>query len=283
MNLGSWRAAALLLTSLFALIPQLSWAAGGEAVELKFTSSDQMYLYISLGLGALAIVTALFLRSMVLKRSPGNDKMQEVGRAIMDGALAYLRQQVRTMAIFVVLLAGGLIFLYGNRYGWSMAGGMAVAFVAGVAASYIAGYAGMLMAVQGNMRTAHAALSSYKLSLETAFQSGAVAGLFTVGMGLIGATIIFLVGGNNAMILLIGFGFGGSLAALFMRVGGGIFTKAADVGADLVGRSRPVSPKTIPETPRPSLITSATTLATALEWLQTFSNPMKSPLSQRSF
>lgn len=249
MNLGSWRAAALLLTSLFALIPQLSWAAGGEAVELKFTSSDQMYLYISLGLGALAIVTALFLRSMVLKRSPGNDKMQEVGKAIMDGALAYLRQQVRTMAIFVVLLAGGLIFLYGNRYGWSMAGGMAVAFVAGVAASYIAGYAGMLMAVQGNMRTAHAALSSYKLSLETAFQSGAVAGLFTVGMGLIGATIIFLVGGNNAMILLIGFGFGGSLAALFMRVGGGIFTKAADVGADLVGKVEAGIPEDDPRNP----------------------------------
>src|SRR5690606_29232498 len=95
---------------------------------------------------------------------------------------------------------------------------------------------GMIMAVSANMRVAAAAQTTYKGALEVAFQAGSVAGLVTVGMGLLGATVIFLVAGEHAMKLLIGFGFGGSLAALFMRVGGGIFTKAADVGADLVGK-----------------------------------------------
>jgi len=249
MNRSLGRLGSLLVFGLLSLAPNASLAAGGEAVELKFSSQDQLFLYISLGFGLIAIVAAFVLRGMVLGRSPGNEKMQSVGKAIMDGALAYLRQQVRTMIIFVILLAVGLVFLYGNRYGWSMAVYMALSFCAGVAASYIAGYAGMLMAVQGNMRTAHAALTSYKLSLETAFQSGGVAGLFTVGMGLIGATVIFLVGGNQAMFLLIGFGFGGSLAALFMRVGGGIFTKAADVGADLVGKVEAGIPEDDPRNP----------------------------------
>ncbi len=212
-------------------------ASGGENVVLTFTATDQMYLYISLGFGALAIVTAAYLRGKLLAKSPGDEKMQAVGLAIREGALAYLRQQVRTMSIFVVLLAIGLLLMFGGQYGSYMIGvWIAVSFVGGVAASYIAGYAGMIMAVNGNMRTAHAALSSYKNALEIAFQSGAVAGLLTVGMGLIGATLIFLLAGADAMKLLVGFGFGGSLAALFMRVGGGIFTKAADVGADLVGK-----------------------------------------------
>ena len=94
----------------------------------------------------------------------------------------------------------------------------------------------MGMAVQGNQRTANQALTTYKGALETAFRSGAVAGMMTVGLGLLGATVIFLIYQSDAMKVLVGFGFGGSLAALFMRVGGGIFTKAADVGADLVGK-----------------------------------------------
>jgi len=105
-----------------------------------------------------------------------------------------------------------------------------------VTASYMAGYVGMGVAVRGNVRVAHAALSSFKRALETAFQAGAVSGMFTVGLGLLGATITFMIFRQNAMFVLVGFGFGGSLAALFMRVGGGIFTKAADVGADLVGK-----------------------------------------------
>jgi K(+)-stimulated pyrophosphate-energized sodium pump len=224
-------------------------AAGGEAVDLKFSSTDNVYLIISLVFGLVAIVTGLAIRSKVLAQSKGSEKMQEVGGAIKAGALAYLRQQVRTMAIFVVLLAGGLFAMYFKSYGAALAVYVALSFVGGVAASYIAGYTGMLMAVESNMRTAHVALTSYKTSLETAFRSGAVAGLFTVGMGLIGATLIFLLAKGDAMKLLIGFGFGGSLAALFMRVGGGIFTKAADVGADLVGKVEAGIPEDDPRNP----------------------------------
>jgi K(+)-stimulated pyrophosphate-energized sodium pump len=127
--------------------------------------------------------------------------------------------------------------------------GVSLAFFMGVAASYGAGYVGMWLAVKGNVRTAAAALHSFKSSLEIAFRAGTVSGMFTVGLGLLGATIIFLLFKENAMKILIGFGFGGSLAALFMRMGGGIFTKAADVGADLVGKVEKGIPEDDPRNP----------------------------------
>jgi K(+)-stimulated pyrophosphate-energized sodium pump len=114
--------------------------------------------------------------------------------------------------------------------------GISVAFLLGVGASYLAGYIGMWLAVKGNVRSANAALTSFKDAMELAFKAGGVSGMATVGLGLLGATIIFLVYQQDAMKVLVGFGFGGSLAALFMRVGGGIYTKAADVGGDLVGK-----------------------------------------------
>lgn len=213
-----------------AMLPGLAHAAGEADVVLKFSGNDKIFLYVSLGLGIFALIYGLgYIRSGVMAQSTGTDNMREVGKAIKEGALAYLKQQIQTMLIFVVIIAVGLGALFGNPL-------ISLTFVLGVAASYIAGYAGMIMAVEGNMRTAAAALTSYKRTLETAFRSGAVAGMVTVGMGLCGATLIFLFGGDKAMTLLVGFGFGGSLAALFMRVGGGIFTKAADVGADLVGK-----------------------------------------------
>jgi K(+)-stimulated pyrophosphate-energized sodium pump len=234
------RRGATLLLSLFSAS---AFAAGAEAnVKLVFTNQDKIYLYISLGLALIAILFGFGIRSWVLRQSPGTEKMQEVGAAIRDGALAYLRQQVRTMSIFVLLIAGGLAAMYWNTYaGLSVVGipvaiWIAIAFILGVIASYLAGYIGMIMAVAANMRVASAAQTSYKGALEVAFKAGSVAGLVTVGMGLLGATLIFLLAGEHAMKMLIGFGFGGSLAALFMRVGGGIFTKAADVGADLVGK-----------------------------------------------
>jgi len=224
------------------LLPQLSLA--GEAdVVLRFTSSDKTMLYVSLVIGILAIIAAFMMRSAILKYSPGGEKMQEVGKAIREGALAYLGQQMKLMIVFVLILAVGLFFLFDKNFLVS------ATFIAGVAASYIAGFTGMLTAVDGNMRTACAALTSYSRSLTVAFRSGAVAGLMTVGMGLIGATLILLFGGAQAMTLLIGFGFGGSLAALFMRVGGGIFTKAADVGADLVGKVEAGIPEDDPRNP----------------------------------
>jgi K(+)-stimulated pyrophosphate-energized sodium pump len=224
-----------LLAILFTLIPSLSLASEGD-VTLKFSSGDMKWLGISFVIGLIAIGAAVFIWRKTMAVSPGSEKMQAVSQAIREGALAYLKKQIATMIIFVIILAFGLFALYSAQWGAGLGIGIAFCFVAGVACSYIAGFAGMMMAVSGNTRTAAAALTSYKKALETAFRAGSVAGMVTVGMGLIGATIILFVARENAMKLLVGFGFGGSLAALFMRVGGGIFTKAADVGADLVGK-----------------------------------------------
>ncbi len=224
--------------------------AGGEAsIKLAFTNSDKIYLYVSLGFGLIAVLFGYYFYQKLNRLSPGDEKMQEVGTAIREGALAYLAQQRKLMAGFVLVIALGLGAMYWSEYGPTLAIGVAACFVLGVVASYSAGFIGMKMAVNGNTRTAHAALTSYKSALETAFQSGAVAGLFTVGLGLIGATLIFLAAPSDATKLLIGFGFGGSLAALFMRVGGGIYTKAADVGADLVGKVEAGIPEDDPRNP----------------------------------
>lgn len=225
-------------------------SASEESVTLKFSSSDQIYLWISFAIGAIAIGVALLLRSQILAQDPGDEKMREVGKAIQDGAVAYLAKQGKTIGVFVVVLGVALAALYFNQYhSPKIAIFMGLSFLGGVAASYIAGYVGMMMAVAANMRTANAALTKFSMALRTAFRSGAVAGLFTVGMGLIGATLIFFLGGSDAMKYLIGFGFGGSLAALFMRVGGGIYTKAADVGADLVGKVEAGIPEDDPRNP----------------------------------
>ncbi len=233
----------------FLMVPSAAFAAGGENVKLEFTGSDMIYLYVSLAFGVIALLTAWALGRWVNSQSKGSEKMIDVGTAIHDGAMAYLKQQFKTMGIFVVLLAALLFAKDLGLYGWQGGFMLAIAFIAGVLASYVAGYAGMKMAVGANMRSASAALTSYARALEIAFRSGAVAGLVTVGMGLLGATLIFMIFQGDAMHLLVGFGFGGSLAALFMRVGGGIFTKAADVGADLVGKVEAGIPEDDPRNP----------------------------------
>lgn len=213
-------------------------AFAAEAIDLPpFSGEHVTILWIVFALAILALVIGATLRAQVLKQSPGSAEMQEVGAAIQQGAYAYLQRQIKTMALFVVVIAVGLFFLYLPQFADTvLAFGLAIAFVLGVAASYAAGLVGMDMAVKANMRTANQALTSFKGALETAFRAGGVSGMFTVGLGLFGAAVIFLIFKQDAMKVLIGFGFGGSLAALFMRVGGGIFTKAADVGADLVGK-----------------------------------------------
>jgi len=211
--------------------------ADGAGVRLPaFTTPVYGVLAFVLLASIVALIYGFVLRAQVQRLSPGTPAMQEVGEAIRSGALAYLAKQVRTMLPLVAILAVLLVVLYYGQYGLKISVGVAVAFLLGVSLSYTAGYVGMGMAVIGNQRTANQALTTYKGALETAFKSGAVAGMMTVGLGLLGATIIFLIFRSDAMKVLIGFGFGGSLAALFMRVGGGIFTKSADVGADLVGK-----------------------------------------------
>ncbi len=216
---------------------------GGEAIKLPWGDEARLPLFIVLAAAALALLMGIFWLKKTLAVDPGSERMQGVAAAVQEGAMAYLSRQVKTMIPLVIVIALGLFLLYLNQYktidpanAMTLAIGVAVAFIMGVAASYAAGYVGMGVAVRGNVRVANAALSSFKVALETAFQAGAVSGMFTVGLGLLGATITFFIFQANAMFVLVGFGFGGSLAALFMRVGGGIFTKAADVGADLVGK-----------------------------------------------
>ncbi len=219
---------------------------GGEAIQLPFADAAYMPLFIVLASAVLALIFGFFWYKKTMAVSPGNERMQGVAAAVQEGAMAYLSRQVKTMIPLVLVIGIGLFFLYKGQYAFmeaiekgisvKLGLGVAIAFALGVVASYAAGYIGMGVAVRANVRVANAALSSFKRALETAFQAGAVSGMFTVGLGLLGATITFMVFKENAMFVLVGFGFGGSLAALFMRVGGGIFTKAADVGADLVGK-----------------------------------------------
>jgi len=210
-------------------------------------------IYAVMLFGGVSVLAALYWRRRVGRMSPGTSRMQEVGRAIREGAYAYLRQQVRAMLPLVIVVALGLYVLFQGQqqagYTPALALGVAVAFLLGIGASYAAGYVGMGMAVNANQRTANQARTSFKGALETAFQAGAVSGMMTVGLGLLGACLIFLFYTSQAMLVLVGFGFGGSLAALFMRVGGGIFTKAADVGADLVGKVEAGIPEDDPRNP----------------------------------
>ncbi|MEI6519985.1 MAG: sodium-translocating pyrophosphatase [bacterium] len=217
--------------------------AGGEAIKLPFGDEAWIPLYIVLAAAFVAIAFGVYWWKKTVAEDPGSERMQGVAAAVQEGAMAYLSKQVKTMIPLVIVIGLGLFFLYIKQYATEgpetamiLALGVSIAFVLGVVASYLAGYVGMGVAVRGNVRTANAALSSFKKALEIAFQAGAVSGMFTVGLGLLGATITFMIFKSNAMFVLVGFGFGGSLAALFMRVGGGIFTKAADVGADLVGK-----------------------------------------------
>jgi len=213
-------------------------------------TTETMLLYLVLLSALIGLGYGAYLVFKVLREDPGSQDMVRVQGAIQEGAMAYLTRQVKTMIWFVLFITVGLFFMYQGIYSrqaqemgasvnfnpTTLALGVSIAFLMGTFASYGAGYVGMGLAVQANVRSAAAALKSYKRALEVAFQAGTVSGMFTVGLGLIGATIIFLIFKQNAMKVLVGFGFGGCLAALFMRIGGGIFTKAADVGADLVGK-----------------------------------------------
>jgi K(+)-stimulated pyrophosphate-energized sodium pump len=229
-------------------------AHASEAVALpKFGGSEMNLIYLALAAGILSVIAGLFWYKRIAAQSPGTPRMEEVGKAIRDGALAYLMQQVKMMVPLVILIAVGLYLLYQGQsaigYGPKEAIGVAGFFILGVGASYLAGYVGMGMATIANQRTANQARTTYKGALETAFHAGAVSGMMTVGLGLIGACCVFLLYREKAMLILVGFGFGGSLAALFMRVGGGIFTKAADVGADLVGKVEAGIPEDDPRNP----------------------------------
>jgi K(+)-stimulated pyrophosphate-energized sodium pump len=201
----------------------------------SIVGGDKTLLLVIFAISFLALGVAYYLSREVLAASQGSAKMQEIAKAIQEGASAYLSRQFRTLAAFVVLTFVVLLALPADNTGVRL--GRSVFFVIGAALSAITGYAGMGLAVRGNVRVAAAAQESgLKRALRIAFRTGGVAGMFTVGLGLLGATVVLLLFNTQAPNVLVGFGFGGALLAMFMRVGGGIFTKAADVGADLVGK-----------------------------------------------
>jgi K(+)-stimulated pyrophosphate-energized sodium pump len=216
----------------------------------SFGGLESLLLWLVLAAAAAALLYGWWLSARVLRRSAGPASMQAVAAAIQEGARAYLTRQFRTMALFIAAITLALYFLYRPIYANpALAVGIALAFLMGCLASYGAGSVGMQLAVRGNVRTAHAATRGFREALETAFQAGTVSGMFTVGLGLLGATIIFVIFRGDATRVLVGFGFGGSLVASFMRIGGGIYTKAADVGADLVGKVEAGIPEDDPRNP----------------------------------
>jgi K(+)-stimulated pyrophosphate-energized sodium pump len=176
---------------------------------------------------------AFYLAKDVLSKPSGTKKMQEIGNAITTGANAYLNRQFRTIIPILIILT---LFLYFSAPVKELAFGRAVSFLMGAFFSALVGTIGMNIATRANTKVAEVGKKSFGEALELAFKAGATTGMLTVGLGLLGATIIFWIYGELATEVLLGFGFGGSLLALFMRVGGGIYTKAADVGADLVGK-----------------------------------------------
>jgi K(+)-stimulated pyrophosphate-energized sodium pump len=168
----------------------------------------------------------------------GTPRMQEIARAVREGALAYLKRQFTTVAIMIFILTFVLI-LTANPHteaGWNIPIGRGIAFLMGSLFSATVGFVGMYLATDGNLRVAAAAKHSFGKALQIGYRTGTITGMLTDGLGLLGGSLIFLYFGEKAYEALLGFGFGGTLLALFMRVGGGIYTKAADVGADLVGK-----------------------------------------------
>ncbi len=189
--------------------------------------------------GTLSLIIAGLTAKFILKKEPGTPKMAEISRAIEEGAMAFLRREYRYIGIFglavIILLA---IFI-----NWQTA----LSFLCGAALSALTGYIGMKIATKANVRTANAARKNLADALKIAFSSGMVMGLSVVGFGLLGVTFLYLIFGDPKLIF--GFGFGASSIALFARVGGGIFTKAADVGADLVGKVEAGIPEDDPRNP----------------------------------
>lgn len=233
---------------------------------MGLTSFEQIAIWAVFAVAWLGLGYAIFLRSQILREDKGTEKMQEVWGAIKDGADAYLQKQLKSILPLIGVLTIALFLsVYvvpptpealerfegmdeGQVRLW-IGLARAVAFVMGAGFSLAVGQIGMRMAVEGNVRVAAASKKSFGDALRIAYRAGTITGMLTDGLGLLGGTVIFIVLGIAAPDALLGFGFGGTLLALFMRVGGGIFTKAADVGADLVGKVEAGIPEDDPRNP----------------------------------
>lgn len=217
---------------------------------------EQLAIISVLVVAFISLAYAWWLRGSVLSKDTGTSKMKEVWDAIRIGADSYLSRQLRTILPAIGILAVALFLSvyvvkpsleaieeFGDSAQIAIAIGRMVAFIVGASFSLTVGQLGMRMAIQANIRSASASRRSFNESLSIAYYAGTITGMLTDGLGLLGGTVIFIIFGKAAPDALLGFGFGGTLVALFMRVGGGIYTKAADVGADLVGKVE----KDIPE------------------------------------
>ncbi len=212
----------------------MSLLAMGE-VSIDLTSQQLTYVAIVALIAVAAIAFAGVLVRQVLAAPEGTERMQEIAQAVQEGASAYLARQFRTLAIFAVVVFFLLFLLPADTT--SLKIGRSAFFIIGALFSAITGYVGMWLAVRANVRVAAAARDGGEQpAMKIGIRTGGVAGMFTVGLGLLGAASVVLIYQGDAPVVLEGFGFGAAMLAMFMRVGGGIFTKAADVGADLVGK-----------------------------------------------
>jgi K(+)-stimulated pyrophosphate-energized sodium pump len=202
--------------------------------DIALSSGNVTYVVLVAVIALIALAMAFVFRREVLAAGEGTSRMQEIAQGVQEGAAAYLSRQFRTLGIFVVLVFGVLFLLPGDL---DVKIGRSVFFVIGALFSAAIGYLGMWLAVRANVRVAAAAQTEGRdTAMQIAFRTGGTVGMATVGLGLLGAATVVLIYQGDAPAVLEGFGFGAALLAMFMRVGGGIFTKAADVGADLVGK-----------------------------------------------
>lgn len=215
---------------------------------------EEIALWVAPLTAIAALVYGSLLSLKVLRADTGTPKMQQIAKLVSDGSNAYLKRQFKIVSWLVVILAALILFtvrghavVLGAPDKISI--GTSAAFVLGAIFSGLAGFIGMYLAVRGNLRTAAASTKDLNSALKMAFGSGTVSGMFVVGLGLLGISLIYIVYRQDATQVLVGFGFGACLLAMFMRVGGGIFTKAADVGADLVGKVEAGIPEDDPRNP----------------------------------
>jgi K(+)-stimulated pyrophosphate-energized sodium pump len=226
-------------------------------VDGTHAMSPDTYLILSIICAAITIIWGLRIRNGILKLDPGTARMQEIASFIEEGASAYMNRQYFTIAVVAFVIFVLLFVIFGLQNSWKFGGLVAMGYLVGAGFSALAGYIGMFVSVKANVRTAQAATRGLSEALDVAFKGGAVTGLLVIGLGLLGVagyylmitTFFYMDSVAEAVKPLVGLAFGSSLISVFARLGGGIFTKAADVGADLVGKMEAGIPEDDPRNP----------------------------------